>query len=138
MFHWSYPINPPLLPLSSTMSKRVATTRTRTTKLKKRKGVGSRTITALDSDEEDPPPATDEYARITKTRVSTSGKAEKVSTSSIPIYEVEEADIHTLLENISEGDDAEHTVPVMPAKRKQRKRGNDSVSSLIPKSPASY
>jgi len=132
MFHRLHPINLPLLPFSSTMSKRAGATRTHTTKLKKRRGVGSRSITVLDSDEEDPP-AADEYARITRTRVSSSGKAERVSTSSIPIFEAKEANIHTPLENISEDGGAEHVIPVGPAKQKQQKRANDSVSSLTPK-----
>ena len=118
------------------MSKREGLARTHLTRVKKRNGVGSRTITVLDSDEEDPiPAATNEYARMTKTRVSASGKAEKVAMSNIPIFEVEEewVDILDPLEsNTLDSADAvvKNTVPMVPAK--QRQRANDSVSYPIP------
>ena len=115
------------------MSKRGGdSTRIRGTKVKKRKGVGSRTITVLDSDEEDPVlKATNDYARVTKTRVGSSGEAERVATSSIPIFEVEKASIHAPLEANTNGSAdavAENVVPVVPAKR--RKKANDSVSGV--------
>jgi len=69
-------------------------TRTRATKVKKRRGVGSRKITVLDSDEEDTAPkVSSEYARVTKTRVTTSGKAKRIGTNSVPIFETK-ADVH--------------------------------------------
>lgn len=104
----------------------------RVTKLKKRRGVGSRTITVLDSDEEHLPTITDEYARVTKTRVATSGKAERVVTSNVPIFEVEEVDIRTPPEadvDVPVDTIVENAAPVVPAKR--RKRVNDSVSGQI-------
>lgn len=112
------------------MSKRRGgTTHIQATRVKKRRGVGSRTITVLDSDEELPPATTNEYARATKTRVGPSGKAERVVMSSIPIIE-EEVDIHVPLEvdaNVPVDAVAENVVLVSPAK-KRRKRANDSVS----------
>ena len=108
----------------------------RSTKLKKSRGVGSRTINVLDSDEDSPlPVASNDYARVTKTRVGTSGKAEKVSMTSVPILEIEQPSPPTPLE-----ENAEHSadviiknvVPEMPAK--QRKKVNDSVSD--PTAPA--
>lgn len=125
------PINPPILPSSSTMSKRGGDqVHVRVTKVKKRKGVGSRTITVLDSDEEGPfPIPSNEYARVTKTRVGTSGKAEKVTSSSVSILEVDQLNAPALLEEDA-GDSVGVVVgdgfPTMPAK--QRKRANDSVS----------
>jgi hypothetical protein len=119
------------------MSKRGGhSTRLRTTKVKKRHGVGSRTITVLDSDEEDAiPKAADEYARVTKTRVATSGKAEKVVTSNIQISEVEKVDIHPQLEADTgvPADTVENVVRAVPAKkRKKQQKANDSVSGPIP------
>ena len=115
------------------MSKRGGdSTRIRPTKVKKRRGVGSRTIAVPDSDDDDLlPPTTNDYARVTKTRVGTSGKAERVAMSSVPIYEVEKEniDVHALLEgNIdnSTGATAEPIIRTVPAK--QRKKANDSVS----------
>jgi len=115
------------------MSKRGGdSTRVHATKVKKRRGVGSRTITVLDSDEEDPlPTAASDYARVTKTRVGTSGKAERVAMSSVPIFKVEEVNFHAPLEANTNGSTdavAEKIVPVVPAKK--RKKANDSVSGL--------
>jgi hypothetical protein len=117
----------------SAMSKRgSAPTRIRSTKVKKRKGVGSRTITVLDSDEENPPAVIDKYARLAKTRVASSGKAEKYTTSTVQISDVE---MHTLLEEDAEvvaDPVAGYVVPAVPAKmKKKRKRANDSVSGLF-------
>ena len=110
------------------MSKRGSSARTR---VKKRKGVGVRVITVQDSDEGEPnPEAIREFARVTKTRVSTSGKAEMVSTSNTPIFEAEEEWIDVLDPLGADADDPvfENIVPVAPAK--QRQRANDSVSYL--------
>jgi hypothetical protein len=128
--HASLPIIPSLFLFSlSAMSKRDST-RVRITKVKKRRGVGSRTITVLDSDEEEPlPTTTDEYARVTRTRVTTSGKAERVVTSSVPIFEVDAADICTPPEantTVPVDTVVENLIPVVPAKR--REKVNDSVS----------
>jgi hypothetical protein len=82
------------------MSKRgSAPTRIRSTKVKKRKGVGSHTITVLDSNEEDPPAITNKYAQLAKTHVASSGKAEKYMTSTVQISNVE---MHTPLEEDAE------------------------------------
>jgi len=117
------------------MSKRGGdSTRILVTKVKKRKGVGSRTITILDSDEEDLlPKVSTEYARVTKTRVTASGKAERITTSSIPVFEVEDVNDHAPpeVDNDNLVDDAtENVISVAPAKK--RKRVNDSVSDLTP------
>jgi len=61
------------------MSKREPT-RIHVTKVKKRRGVGSRVITVIGSDKDEPAlKASSDYARMTKTRVASSAKAEKVS-----------------------------------------------------------
>ena len=111
------------------MSKREGNS-TRGPKIKKRRGVGSRTIAVLDSDEEDPPlTANSEYVRVTKTRVGTSGKAERVSMTSVPILEEDRSNVPTPLEDNIENptDVVEINVPAVPAKR--RKTVNDSVSN---------
>ena len=111
------------------MSK-LNSTRIHATKVKKRKGVGSRTITIMDSDEEDPlPTPSNDYARMTKTRVGTSGKVEKVSTNSVRLFEVDQSNPSALLEenaDDSAGLVVDDVSPMAPAK--QRKRVNDSVS----------
>ena len=112
-------------------------TRIRTTKVKERRGVGSRTITVLDSDKEDPLTITgDKYARVTKTRVTTSGKAEKVSTSNVPISKVEKVDAHSPLgadTDVPADTVVENTVHAAPAKkRKKREKANDSISGPVP------
>ena len=110
------------------MSKRGDPTRLHGTKVKKRRGVGSRTIAILNSDDDDPPPmVAEEYARTTKTRVGAFGKVERVSMSSIPIFE--QPSTPPPLEEDVVDDFADVTfehVPAMPAKR--TKRVNDSVS----------
>ena len=117
------------------MSKRRAVTTHRpAAKVKKRRGVGSRTITVLDSDEDSLPTTTGEFARVTKTRVGTSGKAERVVMGCIPIVEVEEVDVHAPLEENADAPMGTVTVTKnivrkVPAKR-QRKKANDSVSVL--------
>ena len=115
------------------MSKRGGdSVRIRTTKVKKRRGVGSRTITVLDSDEEDTLPTyTNEYARVTKTRVGTSGKAKGITVNSVPIFEVE-TNIRAPLEvNVDDFTDAvaENSIPLVPTKKSKKKKANDSVSS---------
>jgi hypothetical protein len=113
------------------MSKRADSTRLRATKIKKRRGVGSRTIDVLDSDEDDLPPITgDEYALVVKTRVGVSGKAERVSTSSVPIFETPSTPV-PLEENPGDSMDVivEDILPAVPAKR--LKKVNDSVSHSI-------
>lgn len=120
-------ISPPIFSLSlSTMSKRGDPTPIRTAKVKKRKGVGSRTIIVPDSDEEGPTP--NEYAQVTKTRVATSGKAEKVTMTSVPIFEAKQS-----ITQVPQEEDAvnpadvtvENVAPAVTAKR--RRRANDSV-----------
>lgn len=104
----------------------------RATKVKKRKGVGSRIITVLDSDEERSPSATGSgYARMTKTRVAASGKAERVAMSSVPVFEVEQASVQAPPEgdaNDSADVVVENAIRSVPAKR--RKKYNDSVRNL--------
>ena len=79
--------------------------------------------------------ATDKYVRVTKTRVATSGKAEKVITSNIQISEVEKVDIHPQLEADTgiPADTIENIVRVVPAKKqKKQQKANHSVSGPIP------
>ena len=117
---------------ASAMSKRRRDSpRIRSTKVKKLRGVGSRIIAVLDSDEEPSLATTNSYAQVTKTRVGTSGQAEKVAMSSVPISEIEWVDVFDPLE--ADADSSVDTVTknvirVVPAKR--RKRANDSVSVL--------
>lgn len=114
------------------MSKRGGdSTCVRPNKVKKRRGVGSRTIAVPDSDDDPLPMATNDYARVTKTRVGTSGKAERVAMSSVPIHEVEREniDIHVPLEGNIDGSAGVTTEPIIHAvPAKQRKKANDSVS----------
>ena len=123
-------INLPTLSASSIMLKREGdATRIRATKVKKRRGVGSRTITVLDSDEEGlPRMASKEYARMTKTRVGASGKVERVVIGSVAIFEKPNTPT-PVEENAGDPVDVvavESVVQAVPAKR--QKRVNDSVS----------
>ena len=115
--------------LFSAMSKRGGDSiRVRATKVRKCKGVGSRTFIVLDSDDEDPSKVSTEYARVT-----TSGKRERIATSSVPVFEMEEASVDIHVPPEANADNfvdaaAENVLPTVPTK-KRRKRGNDSVSS---------
>ena len=106
-------------------------TRTRAAKIKKRRGVGSRSITVLDSDEEDlAPKVSTEYARVTKARVAASGKVERIATNSVQIFEADEIDVQGPQETDTDnfvGATTENVVRTVPAK-KRRKGANDSVS----------
>ena len=97
-------------------------------KVKKRKGIRVRTVTIPDSD--DPPPnVTTEYARLLKTRVTTSGKADSTTMKSLPLFEVNDIARNDSLESTLDSYDepvVENTVPSMPTK-KRRKKANDSV-----------
>jgi hypothetical protein len=111
------------------MSKRGGdSTHLHISKVKKRRGVGSRSIIVPDSDEEGPPlVANSEYARVMKTRVAVDGTAEKISMKNVPIFERPSTPV--LPEDvIDDSADAivENVVPVVPAKR--HKKVNDSVS----------
>ena len=124
------PAVPFLLPL--TMSKRGEDlTRIRVTKVKKRKGVGSCTITVLESDEDDSAPmATSDYARVTKIRIGPSGKAEGTAVSRVPILEKINVRVHAPLETDTSGSMdvvPEDVALAVPAKKK--KKENDSVSA---------
>ena len=116
------------LPLSYTMSKREPG-RLHISKVKRRRGVGSRVITIPDSDEEGPSPkAGSDYAQVMKMRVSASAKVEKVSMGSVRIFEEEQLSTPTLVEaDMDNSADVvvENVVSAVPAKR--RKRANDSV-----------
>lgn len=115
------------------MSKRGGdSTRTYATKVKKRRGVGSRRITVLDSDEEDTfPKVPSKYARVMKTRVTTSGKVERIATSSVPVYETE-VNVHTLPElNIDGSVDTAVENVILAVPKRKREKANNSVSSLI-------
>lgn len=116
------------------MSKRGDPTRILTTKVKKRRGMGSRAIAIPDSDDEDPSAmASEEYALVTKTRVGASGKAERVSMSSIPIFErpitptpLEE---NTVNDSMDVAFDQVIAMPAISAIRARKpKKVNDSVS----------
>ena len=100
--------------------------------VKKRKGIKVRTVNIPDSDDDAPPMKTDtEYARLLKTRVTTSGKVDSVTMDSLPLFEIED---HNLLEQTAdyyEAAEAENTIPSVTAKKKRRKKANDSVSVAV-------
>ena len=125
------------------MSKRASdSTRPHSTQVKKRKGVGFRTIAVPDSDEEDlPPTASNEFALVTKTRIGVSGQSETISISSVQILEEQESGSPTPLEETTENsvDIIKDLVPTMPAKpAKPKKKINDSVSNLSTLIPLYY
>jgi hypothetical protein len=98
-------------------------------KVKKRKGVGSRVIIVPNSDEEDfSRTSGDEYARVTKTRVTASGKVEQVFVSTFLVREVEQSSTPTPLEEDGDyaADVEENSTPV--EKKKRPKKVNDSVN----------
>lgn len=122
------------------MSKRGSdSTRAHATQVKKRRGVGFHTIPVPDSDEEDPPPTSnDELALMTKIRVGPSGQAGTISVGSIPIPEEQESSFPIPLEDTAENsvdpiDNVVHTVPAKP--QKTQKKVNDSVSDPSTLSP---
>lgn len=102
--------------------------------VKKRKGVKIRTVMVPDSDDEGTPSNvnTTDYARLVRTRVTPSGKVGSVTTSSVPLLEVEDIVNDTLPPDVdaNHGESAvfEDAVAPIPATRKRRKKENDSVS----------
>ena len=104
--------------------------------VKKRKGVKIRTIMVPDSDEEGSPSNvnTTDYARLVRTQVTQSGKVGSVTTSSVPLLEVEDILKNTPLPE-ADTDQWENAVvedagALTPATRKRRKKENDSVSLM--------
>ena len=74
-----------------------------------------------------------EYARVLKTRVTTSGKVGSVTMGSLPLFEVENV-THNSLEQTAdcyEAVAAENTIPSVTAKKKRRKKANDTVSFIL-------
>jgi hypothetical protein len=121
------------------MSKRGGdSTRVNNTKIKKRRGVGSRTFTVLDSDEENElPAACEEFALVTKTRVEISGGVERAFSSSVPVLEVEEPSSPVQLEGTVEHSAdvvVENVILAVPARRRKK---NDSVSDPSSTTPLS-
>jgi len=102
-------------------------------RVKKRKGIKVRTIAIPDSDDEGPSNVNTEYARLLKTRATTSGKADSVTMSSLPLFEVkntthEDEPLEPCLD--SEEPDrtvAENTPVASKPAKKRRKKANDSV-----------
>jgi len=103
-------------------------------KVKRRKGVKVRTVNVPDSDDEAPPPNVDtEYARLLKTRVTASGKADSITMNTLKLTEVRDATHNGPLEptpDTCEESIVENAIPSMPAK-KRRKKMNDSVRCTI-------
>jgi hypothetical protein len=103
-------------------------------KVKKRKGMKVRTVNVPDSDDEDPTPKVEtEYARLLKTRVATSGKAESVTRNSLPVFEVKAISHNNSLEPTVDSYEevvVGNATPTTKAK-KQRKRVNDSVHCVL-------
>jgi len=110
-------------------------------KVKKRKGVKVRTVNVPESDDEAPPPNVDtEYARLLKTRVATSGKADSVTMNTLRLNEVKDtthSDALELAPNTCDESIADNTIPGMPAK-KPRKKMNDSVRYTVFTKPSSH
>ena len=101
-------------------------------KVKKRKGIKVHTVAVPDSDDEGPSNVDTKYARLLKTRVTTSGKADSVTMNSFPLLKAkntthDDEPLESCL-NTQEPDETvtENTVPNKPAK-KRRKKANDSV-----------
>ena len=110
-------------------------------RVKKRKGVKVRTIAIPDSDNEEPSNVDTEYARLLKTRVTTSGKADSVTMNSLPLIEAKNTHNDDSLEpclNTQESYETvtENMVPSKPAKKKHKK-ANDSVRRLTVTNPPS-
>jgi len=80
-------------PFSPSMTKRHRdSTRGVNTKFKKQKGVKVRTVSIPDSDEEGLPSNVEtEYARLLKTRATTSGKVDGVTMNSLTLFEAKAA-----------------------------------------------
>lgn len=102
-------------------------------RIKKRKGVKVRTVRILDSDDENHTLNFDaDYARLVKTRATTSGKAESTTMSSLPLFEVKETahDDDPLDQTLNDREEisTENTILSVPAKRRRKKK-NDSVRS---------
>jgi len=100
-------------------------------KVKKRRGVKVRTINVPDSDDEGPPKVDTEYARLLKTRVAASGKADSITMNTLPVFELKatthnDDSLDPGLDGQPEESIVENTPPSMPAK-KPRKKANDSV-----------
>jgi len=110
--------------------------------IKKRKGIKVRTVNVPDSDEEGPHPNIDvEYARLLKTRVATSGKADSVTMTSLPLFEVKDSardDSSELTTDRHEEFIVENVIPVTMGKKKRRKKMNDSVRLFLPIKQSSY
>lgn len=112
--------------------------------VKKRKGVKVRTTAIPDSDDEVPPKVDTEYARLLKTRVAASGKADSVTMSSLPLFELKatahnDEPLDPGLNSQPEEDfvDSERMSPTKPVK-KPRKKANDSVCYCVSAKPLVY
>ena len=109
-------------------------------KVKKYKGVKIRALMVPESNEEDHTSnVKTDYAHLVQTRVTASGKVGGITTSSIPLQEVEDVtndvllEVHTDCAGHNIGDTViEDVVPVVPVTRKKRKKANDSVSLIQP------
>lgn len=120
---------------SSSMAKRHGdSTYGVNTKVKKRKGIKVRTVNVPDSDDEGHSRNVEtERARLLKTRVTASGKADSVTMNSLPLFEVESV-VHGGLEPTIDSNEevmAENTIPVIATAKKRRKKMNDSVRSVL-------
>jgi len=107
------------------------------TKVKKRKGVKVRVAVVSDDNEERTPQNTGtDYARLVRTRVTTSGKAGNITTSSVPLLEVEDTakGLPTEVDTNPVGDTAEDIPATIRTTRRKKKKANDSVS--LPQFPS--
>jgi len=103
--------------------------------VKKRKGIKIQTFRVPDSeDEEDPPPNIQtEYARLLKTRVTTSGKIDSVTMKTLRLFEAKDVAHDSSGPTVDFPGEVmlENALPAetLPAKKK-RKKANDSVRTL--------
>jgi len=105
------------------------------TKSKRRKGIKIRTISIPDSGDEDTPPSNInvEYARLLKTRVATSGKADSVTVNTVPLFETKVTAHDDLPEpNVDSYEVVPPGNPTPSTKvKKKKKKKNDSVRPAL-------
>lgn len=102
-------------------------------KFKKQKGVKVRTVSIPDSDEEGLTPNVEiEYARLLKTRATTSGKVDSVTMDNLKLFEAKAAAHNEPSDPLTDTHEefVAETIPIKIAK-KRRKKANDSVRSIL-------
>lgn len=106
-------------------------------KSKKRRGIKIRTVNILESDDEGAVKINTEYARLLKTRITTSGKVDSVTMDSLRFVEAIGDTANSSPEQVVEGYvDGHEEVPANDAvpstkTKKRRKKKNDSVCCTL-------